>query len=47
MKLSPARSSGPMAGGVGVAAAQHDGYMMFDVSFGMLPSVCVWPSPIA
>ena len=49
MKLRPARSSGPIAGGVGVTPLeQHDGYMMFAWGFGTLtPSVCVWPSPIA
>ena len=34
MKFRPARSSGPMLGGIGVSIAQHDGYMMFDVAFG-------------
>ena len=36
-----------MLGGIGVAVAQHDGYMMFDVALAMLPSVWVWPSPMA
>ncbi len=47
-KVMPARSSGPMLGGVGVTpVVQHDGYMMFDVALTTLPSVCVWPSPMA
>ena len=45
MKFRPARSSGPIAGAIGVLPEQHDGYMMFAVAFGILS--CVWPSPMA
>ena len=47
MNVSPARSSGPIAGGTGVFAWQHDGYMMFCVGLTTEPLSCVWPSPIA
>ena len=47
MNVSPAKSSGPIAGGTGVFEEQHDGYMMFWVGLTTVPSSWVCPRPIA
>jgi len=43
MKLRPARSSGPSAGGTGGVPEQHEAYMMFEVPWSEWPIPMVCP----